>query len=219
MMRNFFIFYGLFLIVVLSVFGVRGCKSERPPIEIFPDMDRQARFGPQGATGFFEDGRMDRPTIPGAVPFVTTEQETYPHLAPRGRFREDTYLASGRRGESYGDGIPIELTLTHMREGQELFQIFCSVCHGVSGNGGGVVANPRYNYPTISSLLQPRLMEYTDGEIFDIITNGRNTMGQYGSKIAIEDRWKVVMYVRALQRAAVGTLDDVPSANRGDLDL
>ncbi|MCC5806324.1 MAG: cytochrome c [Opitutales bacterium] len=221
MLRNFFIFYAFFLVLVLTVFGLRGCKSERTPIEIFPDMDHQARFHPQGASDFFSDGRMDRPGIPGRMPFITSEQEQFPHLMPDTRYREDSYVATGKRGsgDEFGDGIPVGLTESNMRHGRELYQIYCAICHGDSGDGGGVLAAERYGYPTIVSLLQQRLIDQSDGEMFEIITNGRGTMGAYGSKIRVEDRWKVIMYVRALQRASQGSVDDVPAARRGELDL
>lgn len=219
-MRQFFIIYFFLLALVLTVFGFRGCKSAKPPIEVFPDMDRQARFHEQGGTSFFDDKRMDREPVAGTVPHVTEEQGVYPHLSPDNRFRENDYLVSGKSGpESFGDGIPVEVSWESMKQGQELFNIYCAMCHGESGNGKGVIASERYGYTTIASLLQTRIAELPDGDIFNTITNGKNTMGPYGSKIRIEDRWKVVMYVRALQRAANSRIEDVPAENRGELGL
>jgi len=189
-------------------------------MEVFPDMDRQMRFSEQGSSGFFSDGRMDRPIVPGTVPYVTDEQETWTHLIPDNQFREDGYLATGKLEDgSFGDGIPVEVSFDAMKSGQDEYTIYCSMCHGASGNGKGVVAHEDYGFNTIASLLQTRLMELPDGEIFDTITNGKNTMGPYGARIRVEDRWKVVMYVRALQRAASATVEDVPAENRGDLGL
>ncbi len=219
-MRQFFIIYFFLLALVLTVFGLRGCTSTKPPLEVFPDMDRQAKFHEQGATSFFADGRMDREPVAGTVPIVTAEQAVYPHLVPNNRFREDDYLVTGRLdAETFGDGIPVDVTWENMKQGQEIFEIYCSMCHGDSGNGKGVIADPRYGYTTIASLLQTRIMDLPDGDIFNTITNGKNTMGPYGSKIRVEDRWKVVMYVRALQRAANSTIEDVPADKRGELGL
>ena len=219
-MRQFFIIYFFLLALVLTVFGFRGCKSTNTPLEVFPDMDRQSRFSEQGRTNFYNDRRMDRPPVPGTVPFVTEEQETFPHLSPDNRFREDGYLATGRVGEdAFGDGIPVGVSYENMRKGQEIYAIYCAICHGDSGNGKGVIAQERYGYPTIVSLLQTRLIDQPDGEIFNTITHGKNTMGPYGSKIRVEDRWKVVMYVRALQRAGTATIEDVPADKRGELGL
>ncbi len=219
-MRTFFLVWFFLVVLVLVVFGPRGGKSTRPPIEVFPDMDRQARFHEQGHTGFFADGRMDRPPVPGAVPFVTGEQAAFSHLLPDNRFREDDYLATGRLPDgAFGHGFPVEVSYEAMQHGRRLYGIFCAVCHGDSGNGKGVIAHERYGYPTIVSLLQARIAEQPDGEIFNTITHGKNTMGPYGAKLRPEDRWRVVMYVRALQRAAAGRAEDVPPERRGGLGL
>lgn len=219
-MKQFFIIYFFLLTLVLVLFGFRGCKSQRTPLEVFPDMDRQAKFHEQSSTRFFADGRTDRQPVAGTVPFVTEKQATYDHLLPDNRFRENAYLASGRMAdESYGDGIPIDITHEAMAEGQQLYNMFCAICHGESGNGLGVIADERYGYPTIISILQTRIREQPDGEIFNTITYGKNTMGAYGGKLTVEETWKVVLYVRALQRASTATLADVPADKRGDLGL
>lgn len=219
-MRQFFIIYGFLLLLLVTVLGFRGCKSTRTPLEIFPDMDRQMKFLEQSRTEFFPDNRTDRPPVAGTVPFISAEQETYAHLAPDNRFREDDYLATGRNADgSFGDGLPVEVSYAAMETGRELYGIYCAICHGASGNGKGVVAQERYGYPTIASLLQTRIMELPDGDIFNTITHGKNTMGAYGYKIRTEDRWKVVLYVRALQRAASATVEDVPPERRGELGL
>ena len=219
-MRQFYIIYFFLVALTVTVLGFRGCKSTKPPLEIFPDMDRQMRFSEQGKTGLFKDNRMDRHPVPGAVPFVTEEGDAFPHLSPDNRFRENDYLVSGKLEDgSFGDGIPVDVSYEAMQAGQELYSIYCTICHGESGNGKGVVAAERYGYPTIASLLQTRLIDLPDGDIYNTITNGKNTMGPYGSKIRTEDRWKVVMYVRALQRAASATVEDVPVEKRGDLGL
>lgn len=218
-MRQFFIIYFFTLTLILVVFGFRGCKSARTPIEIFPDMDRQAKFHPQSRTNFFADRRTDRPPVAGTIPFVTEKQEAYAHLAPDTRFREDSYLATGRDGDGFGDGIPIEVSYDAMLRGQQIYNIYCGICHGKTGDGESVVAAERYGFATIVSLLQSRIVDQPDGEIFDTIANGRGTMGAYGANIRVEDRWKVVMYLRALQRANAGAVEDVPADKRGGLGL
>jgi cytochrome c5 len=219
-MRQFFIIYFFLFALVVTALGFRGCKSTKPPLEIFPDMDRQMRFHEQGETGFFNDKRMDREPVAGTVPFVTEAQEAFPHLSPDNRFRENDYLTTGKTAEDvFGDGFPIEVSYDSMMKGQEIYAIYCAICHGDSGDGKGVVAQERYGFPTIASLLQDRLKELPDGDLYNSITNGKNTMGPYGSKIRVEDRWKVVMYVRALQRASAATIEDVPAEKRGELGL
>jgi hypothetical protein len=156
----------------------------------------------------------------GPSPSLRSEQETFAHLAPDNRFREDDYLVTGSSEDGeFGSGYPVEVSYENMLRGQELFAIFCAICHGETGNGRGVIAQERYGYPTIVSLLQKRIIDLPEGELFNTITYGKNTMGAYGAKIRVEDRWKVVLYMRALQRAATATVDDVPEAKRGDLGL
>lgn len=219
-MKQFLVIYVFLLVLVLSTFGFRGCKSSRPPLEIFQDMDRQAKIHPQGVNPFFADNRGDRPPVPGTVPFAASSQSDYRYLTPDAPFVEDRYFTTGlTEGGVPGDVLPIEITAQAMAEGQAHYNTFCAICHGTSGNGAGVVADPRYNYTTIASLLQQRIIDQPEGEIFQTITNGRNTMGPYGSKLRPEERWKVVLYVRALQRAATATVDDVPPEHRRDLGL
>lgn len=218
-MRPFFIIYFFLLAATVSLLGFRGCKSKKPPLEVFPDMDRQMRFHEQGKTGFFSDDRMDRLPVPGTIPHVTDVQEAYIHLSPDNRFRDDVYLASGKREDgTFGSGFPMEVSQEAMKEGRELYTIYCAICHGDSGNGRGVVGQDRYGY-TISSLLQSRIMELPEGDIFNTITMGKGTMGPYGARIRVEERWKIVLYVRALQRAASASIEDVPAEKRGDLGL
>lgn len=221
-MKPFALLFGLTLVLGLTLMGFRGCRFEKPPLELFPDMDRQMYVQPQTQSPFFGNSRADRPDVAQREPFLTTLQETYPHLRPSRYFRENAYLQTGKNGPGdtdFGTGIPIELTAVHMAEGQELYTVFCAVCHGASGNGNGVLKAPRYGYATIASLLQSRLIEQPDGEIYNTIAWGKNTMMPYGGRIVPEDRWKIVLYVRALQRASRATPDDVPAEARGGLGL
>lgn len=220
MLRQFFIIYFFLVVLLVTALGFRGCKSDNRPLELFPDMDRQNKYLEQTESGWFEDGRTDRPHVPGAVPHVTAMEENYPNLKPPFALIEDSYLGTGKLEDgSFGRGFPIEVTAEAMAEGQHLFNTFCKVCHGDSGNGEGVLKNPRYGFATIASLMQTRLREMPEGEIFNTITYGKNTMGSYGAKIRPEDRWKVILYVRALQRAGNATVEDVPLEHRAELGL
>lgn len=97
-----------------------------------------------------------------------------------------------------------------LKDGQRAYAVQCAVCHGASGRGGGgpgEAGNAAYGIvgafgmPNIASYHQPRLYEMADGEIFNTITNGRNTMAAYGAQVKVQDRWAIVAYVRALQYA------------------
>lgn len=220
MLKNFFIIYFFVVVLLVSGLGLRGCKSSRLPLELFPDMDHQAKFGEQSTTDFFADGRTDRPRVPGAVPTTTALEDTYAHLSPPNAFNEDDYFVSGKdETGAYADGLPIDLTNASMEAGEHHYNLYCAICHGATGDGNGVLKDPRYGYGTIASLLQQRIIDLPEGDLFNTITWGRNTMGAYGAKLRPEERWEVILYVRALQRAASGTIEDVPAEHRGDLGL
>ena len=216
-------FYAIFLFAVLAVVtiaGFRGQTFKSPPRELFGDMERQPKIHHgQGESTFFADGRADRPHLAGTVPFIPRKQEVYPFLAPRDQFREDHYLATGfqANGEDYGSGIPLRISHESMLRGQQAYQIHCAVCHGRSGDGDGITKS--YGMIATPTFHDDRIRSMADGEIYDIIVNGRNTMGAYGPKLSVEERWAVVAYVRALQRAAHASPEDLPAEKRKELGL
>jgi mono/diheme cytochrome c family protein len=216
-MKYFFISFAILIIAVLSIFGLRGRTSLKPPIEVFPDMDRQAKYHPQDESVLFADGRSDRPVVPGSVPFITDMQETYPHLQPKDRFFENTYLATGKTTTGFGTGFPFEIDHDALDRGQQQYNLFCAVCHGQSGNGEGVTKP--YGMVATANLLDARIREMPEGEIFNTITNGKNTMRPYGHKIRVEDRWKVIAWLRTLQLAADAPVEAVPAEQKGALGL
>jgi mono/diheme cytochrome c family protein len=223
MLRYFFIGLGLFLVGLLAVAGFRGQKSEKPPIEIFPDMDHQPKVKAQAPSEFFADGRGNRQPVPGTVPLgyeaPVSKENPFPDEGKYRMVRYSSgtdYLNTGRFGDQWGTGIPMPVTAELMQRGQERYTIFCGVCHGASGGGNGVAG--QYGLVAIASLHQDRLREMADGEIYNTITHGKNTMLGYGSKIPVDDRWAIVAYVRALQMAQTATINDVPPAERAALE-
>lgn len=206
-------YYTLAFVVVLlfSVMGYRGAVSTRPPIEVWPDMDHQAKYKPQAESKFFADGRADRPIPAGTVPFGRSSEQADPAF-----LKADEALYAGKNADgSFVRGFPVDVTQQLVERGQNRFQIYCAPCHGKLGDGNGItksygmVATPTYH--------DDRLRSMAEGEIFNTITNGKNTMFPYADKLSPEDRWAVVAYVRALQRAAHATIDDVPLEQRGGL--
>ena len=210
-----FAYYTLVFSVVLlvSVMGLRGLRSPRPPIEVFPDMDRQAKYKPQAESKFFADGRADRPLPAGTVPYGRDAAKADPAFLRADDFRYEGKLADG----SFGRGFPagVEVTEVFVRRGQDRYQIYCAPCHGALGDGNGITKS--YGMLTTPTYHADRLRGMAEGEIFNTITHGKNTMMAYADKLSPDDRWAVVAYVRALQRAAHGKLDDVPAELRGGL--
>ncbi len=202
-MRYVYLIFILGVVGALSILGPRGGKSTKPPIEVFPDMDRMPRYDPQGESGFFADGRTDRLPVDGTV--------------ARGTYIADEYKATGKQGDAFGKGFPIDVDNDAMARGEDRFNIYCAVCHGAAGDGEGITK--QYGMITVANLTDQRLVDYTDGALYDVVKNGKNTMLGYGDRLSVEDRWNVVLYVRALQRAANGKAEDLTPAKREELGL
>ncbi len=230
MLRTFFALFILGGLVILALAGFRGSKSSQPPIEIFPDMDHQPKFQPQHPSDFYSDGRAARKWVDGTIPIGYNLEGRYLQAAAkntvldagpmdkaRGGFSNaPTYYNTGKMGDVYGDGFPVEVTEALLNRGEERFNINCSVCHGKTGMGNGVVQNIA-NWATVANLQDDRIRQMPDGQIFNTITNGKNTMGAYGPNIAVEDRWAIVAYLRALQRSTHGELKDLPADKQKEL--
>jgi mono/diheme cytochrome c family protein len=227
MLKYFFITFALLVLVVIAMAGFRGHKFSRPPIEIFPDMDRQPKVKAQASSDFFADGRAARPPVEGTVPLGYSMPM---HKLVNGSVGEATgpykqiifstspnYFDTGKMGENWGTGIPFEVDIAVMRRGQERFGIYCAVCHGATGAGDGVAQ--KFGLNTVQSLLQERIRVMSDGEIFNTVSHGKNTMMAYGDRIQVIDRWAIVAYLRALQKSQGGaTLADVPDEDRAQLE-
>ena len=97
------------------------------------------------------------------------------------------------------DTFPFPITKEDLDRGQERFNIFCSVCHGMTGYGDGMVARRGFNRPAPANYNQDRLRQAPVGHFFDVMTNGWGAMPSYASQIPVEDRWKIIAYIRALQ--------------------
>jgi mono/diheme cytochrome c family protein len=67
--------------------------------------------------------------------------------------------------------------------------------------------------------MEDRVVEFADGDIFNVITNGRRTMPSYKFQVVTADRWAIIAYVRLLQRAAHGTIADVPENMRASIEV
>jgi len=215
-------------IAILAVFGFRGQTSTGPPLELFPDMVRQMKVRAQAPLNFFADGRGPRLPVAGTVPIgyeMPTKSEalntsaaaigSYSH--PHASFSAGTdYYNTGKMGDHWGTGIPLEVTRELMGRGQQRFNITCAMCHGAAAAGNGITK--QYGLATVVSLQDEGKRKMSDGEIFNTITNGKNTMMAYGPSIIVPDRWAIIAYLRALQRSQNAAIADVPEDHRAQLD-
>jgi mono/diheme cytochrome c family protein len=126
-------------------------------------------------------------------------------------------MDTGKMGENWGTGIPFEVSSPIMLRGQQRFGIYCAACHGATGAGNGMAQ--KFGLNTVQSLLQDRIRVMSDGEIFDTVSHGKNTMMGYGDRIQVIDRWAIIAYLRALQKSQGGaTVADVPEEQRTQLE-
>jgi mono/diheme cytochrome c family protein len=111
---------------------------------------------------------------------------------------------------------PVAPDSASVNRGRIQYQINCAVCHGPTAAGNGITK--QYGLATVVSLQDERIRKMADGEIFNTITNGKNTMLAYGPNVGVSDRWAIITYLRALQRSQNATEADVPPEHRAELD-
>jgi mono/diheme cytochrome c family protein len=238
MLRGFFVIFLLCTIAVIAVFGFRGQTSTGPPLELFPDMVRQMKVRAQAPLNLFADGRGPRLPVAGTVPMgyempksasrpdpsrgkpetADRSEETIGSWShPHASFSAGTdYYNTGKMGDRWGTGIPLEVTRELMERGQQRFHITCAMCHGAAADGNGITK--QYGLATVVTLQDDRIRKMSDGEIFNTITNGKNTMMAYGPNIIVADRWAIIAYLRALQRSQQAGIGDVPENQRAELE-
>ncbi|MEO5721319.1 MAG: cytochrome c [Chthoniobacterales bacterium] len=229
MLRGFFLIFLLVGVAMVAFLGFRGQKSTGSPIELFPDMVRQPKVKAQAPLGFFADNRGARVPVAGTVPMgyemPQAADEASPGAAPVPTGRSlpkmsfgggNDYMSTGKMGANWGTGIPIEVTPQFMERGAQRFNVNCAICHGATAAGNGIVK--AHGLATIVSLQDDRIRNMADGEIFDTITHGKNTMMSYGGNVPVNDRWAIIAYLRALQRSQRATEADVPPDRRAELD-
>jgi mono/diheme cytochrome c family protein len=161
-------------------------------------MHDQPKYIPLRESAFFADSRSARPLVEGTV--------------ARGQLRDDDLLYTGKVNGQDATVFPAPVTAATMARGRERFDVYCSPCHGRTGQGDGMVVLRGYRRPP--SFHQDRLRSAPIGHFFDVITNGFGAMPDYASQVRTEDRWAIIAYVRALQLSEHATLADVPPADR-----
>jgi mono/diheme cytochrome c family protein len=219
-MKYFFLLYAIVAITVVGIFKYRGHHFSEPPIQVLSDMDDQDVLKAQKTSHFFEDGQGARKPVTETAPRgFQADGATKLGGIPEYEFSgAGGYYYTGHVGDYFGTGMPEELELTGensielLKRGEERYNIYCSACHGVAGDGAGVTS--LYGVPGIANLTAPTFSSstYPDGRMFEVITKGKNNMSGYGYNIPVRDRWAIVAYVRALQTARSAPYDAVKDA-------
>jgi mono/diheme cytochrome c family protein len=166
------------------------------------DMYNQPRYEALEYSEFFDDGRSSRPRVPGTVlyqePLQTTE------------------LATGRHNDELVDTPPVTVDLKLLQRGRERFNIYCSMCHGRTGEGNGMIVQRGYKQPP--TFHSQRLRGVPIGHFFEVMTFGYATMPAYASQVPVEDRWAIAAYIRALQLSQYATRNDLSAEAREKLE-
>ena len=105
-----------------------------------------------------------------------------------------------------------QMSVALIERGQQQFNIFCSACHGYTGDADGMVV--QRGFPQPPSLHDARLIAAPDSHFIDVITNGHGVMYSYADRVSVADRWAITAYIRALQLSRMGTTADIPSKLR-----
>jgi mono/diheme cytochrome c family protein len=166
------------------------------------DMQDQPKYIPLRESTFFADARSARPLVAGTV--------------ARGHLQDDTLLYAGKVGGADATMFPFAVDAQRLARGRERFDIYCSPCHGRTGNGDGMIVRRGYKRPP--TYHDDRLRQSPVGHYFDVITNGFGAMPDYAVQLTAEDRWAVIAYIRALQLSEHASLTDAPDSERARLD-
>jgi mono/diheme cytochrome c family protein len=190
----------------VGILGFQGSMMRKAPFELFPDMDRQAKLRPQAPFEFMSNGVSSQLPPAGTVarsqPIRTANGEAYAF--------EDTPVNTGHvtGTTNFVETNPLLVNEALLQRGRERFDIYCAPCHGRLGDGNGITKKIGV-MAAVANLHDKRIVEMTDGEIFNTITFGKSTMGAVGPLVPTQDRWAIIAYLRALQLSWLGTKDDL----------
>lgn len=175
---------------LLAALALVGCRKE--------DMSDQPKFyKPYKETAVFADGTSARPIPPGTI--------------ARGHLRLEEDLYTGKVGGKEIDYIPIAIGPDDLKRGRQMFTIYCTACHGTLGDGQGMIVKRGFvQPPSLVRLDKPpsdparrerndRVVASPVGHYFDVITNGYGAMYSHNDRVAVEDRWRIAAYIKALQ--------------------
>lgn len=175
---------------------------------------------PYRSSTFFNDGLSSRPHVEGTVPrgFLKADSEYFTGkkagrstnaaapAAPAGSqpspagSTTSTGAATPSGAAAYPDDVevfPLPVTKEMVVRGKERYEIFCSACHGPTGDGDGMIV--RRGFRRAASFNDDRLRQAPVGHFFDAITNGWGAMPSYAPQVPVQDRWAIIAYIRALQ--------------------
>ena len=183
----------LCFVLLLAVLLGCGCREE---------MRNDARLKPLQEDRFFADRNSSRPLVPNTV--------------QRGGADTDDFFFQGEINGKLVRGFPSPITKPELERGRDRFNIYCSVCHGPTGEADGMIV--QRGFPQPPSFHEQRLREAPEGHFFHVITHGYGVMYPYADRITPEDRWAIVAYIRTLQLSRNSKINDVPPDQKAQLN-
>jgi mono/diheme cytochrome c family protein len=176
--------------VATCFFFLSGCQLKQ-------DMAHQPKARPLSPSEFFDDGRSERPLLENTV--------------ARGALADDALFVP-----KDSNNFPLPVNQELLERGEERYQIFCTPCHGLQGDGNGLITMRGMKHPP--SYHQDRLRQVPNGYLYDVVTNGFGAMLGYSAQIPPRDRWAIIAYVRALQLSRNAHVADLPGDVREKLN-
>ena len=211
------------LLAALAALALSGCEKA------MQDMYNQPKYKPLAASPFWPDGRSARPDVAGTVahsggatagtssgelgrlPLPVAQAPVYP-VDDQGNVKANLTPASPQPLTATN---PLPINRQTLDRGRERFDIYCSPCHSIAGDGDGMV--PRRGFPHPPSYHTPRLRNAPDAHFYNVITQGYGIMYSYADRVSPNDRWAIVAYIRALQLSQDARIGDVPPEHRAEL--
>jgi mono/diheme cytochrome c family protein len=185
-----------------SLVACRGETSGEPPVQLERNMFDSERYNPESYSTFFADHRTMRTPVEGTISrefFESDSESSTGLMADKSEYTMTVpQLVIGKAG-----GME-----KLVARGQERFAIYCAPCHGLTGDGKGIVVCKRdkasdpcesRGFPPLPSYEDPRIRQMPDGQLFATISHGVRSMPSYAAQIPTTDRWAIVSYVRALE--------------------
>ena len=176
---KFIVFLGI--IALLTAGGTFITLNKFMYLPPFDFMLHQKKGSAQAKSNFFYDKREMRTPVAGTI------ARGYIPYAFKGQAEPKEVLSN-----------PLLPTMKNLKLGQKKFLTFCSPCHGYHGDGNSRL---RGQFPPGPNLHSARVIAFSDGRIYNIITNGLNAMPSYAYQITRDERWAIINYIRVLQRA------------------
>ncbi|HWC58408.1 MAG TPA: cytochrome c [Verrucomicrobiae bacterium] len=183
------------LLCLMLILIATGCRR---------DMFIQPSEKPLERSDFFRDNQMASRPLPA-------------HTVARGQLDDDDAFYTGKIGTNLVTEFPLPITRDVLVRGQERFNIYCAPCHGLTGEGNGMI--PQRGYPAPPSYHIDRLRSAPVGHFFDVITHGYGVMYSYAARVEPADRWAIAAYIRALQLSHNAHISDVPQGERAQLEV